>query len=110
MPARSSVDFDGTPTSVCAFRNNHFRPQELGLDGCLGTFAANSDPMEAIYLMRCVMAGGRARRLGASQVIGRHTGLRPIRISNSEIISLQERDIGPSIDFVQAFFDRKVAK
>ena len=29
--------------------------------------------------------------------IGRHTGLRPIRTSNSEIISLHERDIGPSI-------------
>jgi hypothetical protein len=30
-------------------------------------------------------------------LIGSHTGLGPIRTSNSEIISLQERDVGPSI-------------
>jgi hypothetical protein len=36
-------------------------------------------------------------QMEALYLIGRHTELRPIRTSNSEIISLHERDIGPSI-------------
>ena len=34
-------------------------------------------------------------QMEAIYLIGRNTGLRPIRTSNSEIISLQKRDIGP---------------
>src|SRR5258708_26438539 len=36
--------------------------------------------------------------------IGSHTGLRPIRTSNSEIISLHEGDIGPSIRTLSRIF------
>jgi hypothetical protein len=43
-------------------------------------------------------------QMEAIYLTGRHTGLRPIRTSNSEIISLQERDYRTEdLDFVQAF-------
>ena len=40
-------------------------------------------------------------QMEAIYLTGRHTGLRPIRTSNSEIISLQERDYWTEdLDFV----------
>jgi hypothetical protein len=77
IPARSSVDFDPHSNICLRISQQSFRAAGIGStprhDAWL-RFAAHPDPSEAIYL------------------IGRHTGLRPIRTSNWEIISLQERD------------------
>jgi hypothetical protein len=43
-------------------------------------------------------------QMEAIYLTGRHTRLRQIRTSNSEIISLQEQDIGPSIEMLSRFF------
>jgi len=39
-------------------------------------------------------------QMEAIYLIGSHAGLGPIRTSNSEIISSQERDVGPSIQIL----------
>src|SRR3984893_5847289 len=84
IPARSSVDFERHSNICLRVSQQSFPAAGIGADA-----AACWVPGYVLLLILIQME--------AIYLIGRHTGLRPIRTSNSEIISLQERDIGPRI-------------